>query len=210
MDCATAFAGPKGHGGEVKSVDWHPNTSLLASGSRDAMVKLWDTRLSPETAMLATLSGHKQAVNKVIRGREGEGQGKAYIGLTACGLHMQLLHVLCAPCDLMTCIGTTQWPSHRYDCRIACALLAKRTAFKTQPAFLNMPLFSHCCFCLHCLIPAAGMLELNGTWLASCGRDFSLLFSAPAVPQSTICPTVNPLTVVLEWHLPSVMQPWHN
>jgi hypothetical protein len=29
------------------------------------MVKLWDARLSPDTAMLATLQGHKQTVNKV-------------------------------------------------------------------------------------------------------------------------------------------------
>jgi hypothetical protein len=29
------------------------------------MVKLWDARMKPDSAMLATLSGHKQAVNKV-------------------------------------------------------------------------------------------------------------------------------------------------
>jgi WD40 repeat protein len=81
MGCATAraCAGPKGHGGEVKSVDWHPNTSLLASGSRDAMVKLWDARLSPEAAMLATLSGHKQAVNKVTRGWKSGAQVKGVL-----------------------------------------------------------------------------------------------------------------------------------
>lgn len=59
------FAGRSGHGGEVRCVDWHPCTSLLASCGRDAMVKLWDARMKPESAMLATLSGHKQAVNKV-------------------------------------------------------------------------------------------------------------------------------------------------
>lgn len=57
--------GPNGHGGDVKCVDWHPVTSLLASCGRDAMIKLWDCRHSPDTAMLATLQGHKQAVNKV-------------------------------------------------------------------------------------------------------------------------------------------------
>lgn len=49
----------------MRSVDWHPSNSLLASGGRDALVKLWDCRLRPEEAMLATLQGHKQGVNKV-------------------------------------------------------------------------------------------------------------------------------------------------
>ena len=62
-----AHAGPTGHGGDVRCVDWHPTTSLLASSGRDAVVKLWDCRLNPESAMLATLQGHKQAVNKVRR-----------------------------------------------------------------------------------------------------------------------------------------------
>lgn len=61
----STHTGRSGHGGEVKCVDWHPCTSLLASCGRDAMVKLWDARHSPDSAMLATLSGHKQAVNKV-------------------------------------------------------------------------------------------------------------------------------------------------
>jgi polyadenylation factor subunit 2 len=33
-----------GHGGDVRSVDWHPTKGLLASGSRDSLVKLWDAK----------------------------------------------------------------------------------------------------------------------------------------------------------------------
>lgn len=39
--------------------------SLLQPPSTDTQVKLWDTRLDPDTALLATLQGHKQCVNKV-------------------------------------------------------------------------------------------------------------------------------------------------
>ena len=35
-----------GHGADVKCVDWHPQKSLLVSGSKDAQqpLKLWDPR----------------------------------------------------------------------------------------------------------------------------------------------------------------------
>ena len=35
-----------GHGADVKSLDWHPRKSLLASGSKDNQqpVKLWDPK----------------------------------------------------------------------------------------------------------------------------------------------------------------------
>ena len=33
-----------GHGWDVKSVEWHPFYSLVASGSKDNLVKLWDPR----------------------------------------------------------------------------------------------------------------------------------------------------------------------
>jgi polyadenylation factor subunit 2 len=50
----------------VRYVDWHPSTSLLATCSRDATIKLWDVRQRSEGAMLATLKGHKQSVAKVL------------------------------------------------------------------------------------------------------------------------------------------------
>ena len=33
-----------GHGWDVRCVDWHPQKGLLASGSKDNTVKLWDPR----------------------------------------------------------------------------------------------------------------------------------------------------------------------
>ena len=48
-----------GHGGDVKSVDWHPRSSLLVSGSKDSIVKLWDARAG---ASVGTLHGHKATI----------------------------------------------------------------------------------------------------------------------------------------------------
>ena len=43
-----------GHGADVKCVDWHPQKSLLASGSKDTQqpVKLWDPRTAKSLATM--------------------------------------------------------------------------------------------------------------------------------------------------------------
>jgi len=46
----------------VKCVAWHPRSSVVVSGSKDNLVKLWDPRSSK---LLATLYGHKNTVTKV-------------------------------------------------------------------------------------------------------------------------------------------------
>ncbi|MCO5564525.1 hypothetical protein L7F22_018186 [Adiantum nelumboides] len=51
-----------GHGWDVKSVDWHPQKSLLVSGGKDHLVKLWDAKTDRE---LCTLHGHKNTVLSV-------------------------------------------------------------------------------------------------------------------------------------------------
>eukprot|EP00951_Prasinocladus_malaysianus_P047350 scaffold650032_cov46-Prasinocladus_malaysianus.AAC.1 len=48
-----------GHGGDVKTVDWHPRQGLLASGSKDGLVKLWDPKTN---GALTSLHGHKGIV----------------------------------------------------------------------------------------------------------------------------------------------------
>ncbi|KAL1236877.1 pre-mRNA 3' end processing protein [Trichinella pseudospiralis] len=51
----------RGHGSDVRAVDWHPQKGLLVSGSRDSQqpVKLWDPR---NGQCLSTLHCHKNAV----------------------------------------------------------------------------------------------------------------------------------------------------
>ncbi|XP_014673749.1 PREDICTED: pre-mRNA 3' end processing protein WDR33-like [Priapulus caudatus] len=60
----------RGHGADVKFVDWHPQKALLASGSKDTQqpVKLWD----PKTGQsLATLHIHKGTVMSVRWNQNG-------------------------------------------------------------------------------------------------------------------------------------------
>lgn len=65
-----------GHGGDVKSVAWHPHKALLASGSKDTSAKLWDARTN---RAVATLHGHKAAV-RIRNGRtRGERAARAYM-----------------------------------------------------------------------------------------------------------------------------------
>lgn len=56
-----------GHGGDVNSVHWHPTHSLIASGSKDWLAKLWDSRSqnTSNNAAVASLHGHKGPVNCV-------------------------------------------------------------------------------------------------------------------------------------------------
>ncbi|PKA58619.1 Flowering time control protein FY [Apostasia shenzhenica] len=48
-----------GHGWDVKTVDWHPTKSLLVSGGKDNLVKLWDAKAGRE---LCSFHGHKNTV----------------------------------------------------------------------------------------------------------------------------------------------------
>lgn len=39
----------EGHGSDVKSCDWHPDKALIATGSKDNYVRIWDPRTGKET-----------------------------------------------------------------------------------------------------------------------------------------------------------------
>ncbi|CAD5119235.1 DgyrCDS7868 [Dimorphilus gyrociliatus] len=60
----------RGHGADVKCVDWHPQKSLIASGSKDAQqpIKLWDPR---NGNALATVHAHKNTVMQLQWNKNG-------------------------------------------------------------------------------------------------------------------------------------------
>ena len=50
----------RGHGGDVKTCDWHPSKGVVASASKDNVIKLWDPRGGKDA--LATLQGHNASI----------------------------------------------------------------------------------------------------------------------------------------------------
>uniref|UniRef100_A0A8R1HLZ1 WD_REPEATS_REGION domain-containing protein n=1 Tax=Caenorhabditis japonica TaxID=281687 RepID=A0A8R1HLZ1_CAEJA len=60
----------RGHGAEVRCIDWHPTKGLLVTGSRDTQqpVKIWDPKSG---SCLATLQEHKSSVMAVEFNRNG-------------------------------------------------------------------------------------------------------------------------------------------
>ncbi|XP_064459327.1 pre-mRNA 3' end processing protein WDR33-like [Ornithodoros turicata] len=60
----------RGHGADVKCVDWHPQKSLIVSGSKDSQqpIKLWDPKSGQS---LATVHAHKSTVMEVKWNRNG-------------------------------------------------------------------------------------------------------------------------------------------
>ncbi|KAL4220791.1 WD repeat-containing protein 33 [Mactra antiquata] len=60
----------RGHGADVKCVDWHPQKALIASGSKDNQVpiKLWDPKSGQS---LATLHAHKFTVMDIKWNQNG-------------------------------------------------------------------------------------------------------------------------------------------
>ncbi|RMX45751.1 hypothetical protein pdam_00004175 [Pocillopora damicornis] len=60
----------RGHGADVKCVDWHPTKSLVVSGSKDSQqpIKLWDPRTG---YALTTLHAHKSTVMQIRWNQNG-------------------------------------------------------------------------------------------------------------------------------------------
>lgn len=73
FDRPDVFHALKGHAWEVRTCDWHPNKGLIASGSRDNHVKLWDPR--GDGRCLTTLNG--QVPVNVARFEPQRGNGLA-------------------------------------------------------------------------------------------------------------------------------------
>lgn len=68
---ATAERTLKGHNWDVKCADWHPTLGLVASGSKDNTVRLWDPRVSGKKACVATYLGFKKVVTRTRFQRTG-------------------------------------------------------------------------------------------------------------------------------------------
>ncbi|XP_013777092.1 pre-mRNA 3' end processing protein WDR33-like [Limulus polyphemus] len=60
----------RGHGADVKCLDWHPQKALIVSGSKDSQqpIKLWDPKMGQS---LATLHAHKNTVTEVKWNKNG-------------------------------------------------------------------------------------------------------------------------------------------
>lgn len=59
----TAVKSVKAHEKDITSIAVSPNDRIIASGSQDKTVKLWD---SESLALVASLSGHRRGVWKVV------------------------------------------------------------------------------------------------------------------------------------------------
>lgn len=88
---ATAIGEPRvltGHTGAVSSVSFHPGEPLLASGSEDRTIRLWD--LDSGLAMV-TLRGHLGAVEDLAFGRVPSPRGEPFAGEPGAGPAYRLL-----------------------------------------------------------------------------------------------------------------------
>ncbi|PVG00060.1 WD40 repeat-like protein [Serendipita vermifera] len=59
-----------GHGWDVRCVQWHPTKGLLASGSKDNLIKFWDPRTG---TCLSTLHHHKNTIQAIGFSPYGDG-----------------------------------------------------------------------------------------------------------------------------------------
>lgn len=154
-----ARATTAGHGGDVRHVQWHPTSSLLASASKDALVKLWDARAAGEA--LATLHGHKGAVMQVRRRR--------LVHLRAAAPLFGGEGVWQAGCRLMLPAG-----EHQAVGVVPGSACAIRAWFLPTPTASVAP-------------SAQALWNQNGNWLLSVSRDQTLKVRAAAPPRRLCC-----------------------
>lgn len=99
-----------GHNWDVKCADWHPTLGLIASGSKDNLVKLWDPRISGPRCIISTFHGFKNTITRTRFQKIG-GQN-----LLASGSRDQTVRIL----DLRTMTDMAVLRGHNSDvCSLA-------------------------------------------------------------------------------------------
>src|SRR6266480_3269294 len=58
----------EGHSGEIRQIAWSPDGRILASGSNDNTIRLWDAQTGQA---LQTLSGHSETVLSIAWSPDG-------------------------------------------------------------------------------------------------------------------------------------------
>lgn len=59
----------QGHGSDVTTVDWHPYLSLIASGAKDRIIKLWDPKGGVE---ICSMYNHTNSISKIRFSDDGK------------------------------------------------------------------------------------------------------------------------------------------
>ena len=129
-----------GHGGDVKGCDWHPTKAVLASGSKDGLVKVWDAKTGRN---IATLHGHRNTVMQTLWNANGNWL------LSAC--RDQSLKVRPGTC----CCGEADMMDATSCDMLMLILLRIPSCFLLQTLFLSfLPLYPEELICdasLHCV-----------------------------------------------------------
>lgn len=161
----------EGHGSDVTTVDWHPQTALIASGGKDRIIKTWDAKSGIE---ICSLYNHTNSLSKIRFSEEGR-------YMLSCGRD-QIVKLF----DIRTMKVLHQYKSHEAD------ILSLNWNPALPHIFASCDQSGRVCvWDINSLKPLSvlthGQCEVwetcwnkTGTLLASCGGDRLVKLWAPA------------------------------
>ena len=120
--------GCAGHSHDVKAVSWHPRKSLIASGGKDSVVRLWDPSTGKE---VKTLHCHKSYVRAVAWNCTG-------------GM------LLTSSNDRVRCLLPFRVSLAVLSCRVRCDESVVVLALSALPAHVLVLMFWHSAWCAVC------------------------------------------------------------